>query len=165
LIHFTFNSFAYASKFHKTMDIILKTDIVGLGYKNDVVGVKPGYGRNYLIPQGFATMATESNKKILAENIKQVAHKAEKVKMDASALAESIGDITLDIPAKVGESGKIFGRVTTIQISEVLKEKGFDVDRKKIALDSEVKFVGEYTATLDLHKEVKHKVKFNVVAD
>jgi large subunit ribosomal protein L9 len=147
------------------MDIILKTDIVGLGYKNDVVAVKPGYGRNYLIPQGFATMATESNKKILAENIKQVAHKAEKVKMDASALAESIGDITLDIPAKVGESGKIFGRVTTIQISEVLKEKGFDVDRKKIALDSEVKFVGEYTATLDLHKEVKHKVKFNVVAD
>jgi large subunit ribosomal protein L9 len=147
------------------MDIILKTDIVGLGYKNDVVAVKPGYGRNYLIPQGFATMATESNKKILAENIKQVAHKAEKIKMDATALAESIGDITLDIPAKVGESGKIFGRVTTIQISEVLKEKGFEVDRKKIALDSEVKFVGEYTATLDLHKEVKHKVKFNVVAD
>jgi large subunit ribosomal protein L9 len=147
------------------MDIILKTDIVGLGYKNDVVGVKPGYGRNYLIPQGFATMATESNKKILAENIKQVAHKAEKVKMDATALAESIGDLTLDIPAKVGESGKIFGRVTTIQISEVLKEKGFEVDRKKIALDSEVKFVGEYTATLDLHKEVKHKVKFRVVAD
>ena len=146
------------------MEIILKTDIVGLGYKNDVVAVKPGYGRNYLIPQGFAAMATGSNKKILAENIKQVAHKAEKVKMDATALAESIGDITLDIPAKVGESGKIFGRVTTIQISEVLKEKGFDVDRKKIALDSEVKFVGEYTATLDLHKEVKHKVKFVVVA-
>ena len=146
------------------MEIILKTDIVGLGYKNDIVAVKPGYGRNYLIPQGFATLATGSSKKILAENIKQVAHKAEKVKMDATALAESIGDITLDIPAKVGESGKIFGRVTTIQISEVLKEKGFDVDRKKIALDSEVKFVGQFTATLDLHKEVKHKVKFNVVA-
>jgi large subunit ribosomal protein L9 len=147
------------------MEIILKTDIAGLGYKNDIVAVKPGYGRNYLIPQGFATLATGSSRKILAENIKQVAHKAEKVKLDASALAESIGDLTLDIPAKVGESGKIFGRVTTIQISEVLKEKGFDVDRKKISLDSEVKFVGEYTATLDLHKEVKHKVKFNVVAD
>jgi large subunit ribosomal protein L9 len=147
------------------MEIILKTDIAGLGYKNDIVAVKPGYGRNYLIPQGFATLATGSSRKILAENIKQVAHKAEKVKLDASALAESIGDITLDIPAKVGESGKIFGRVTTIQISEVLKEKGFDVDRKKISLDSEVKFVGSYTATLDLHKEVKHKVKFNVVAD
>lgn len=147
------------------MEIILKTDIAGLGYKNDIVAVKPGYGRNYLIPQGFATLATGSSRKILAENIKQVAHKAEKVKLDATALAESIGDITLDIPAKVGESGKIFGRVTTIQISEVLKEKGFDVDRKKISLDSEVKFVGSYTATLDLHKEVKHKVKFNVVAD
>ena len=145
------------------MEIILKTDIVGLGYKNDIVAVKPGYGRNYLIPQGFATLATGSSRKILAENIKQVAHKAEKVKMDATALAESIGDLTLDIAAKVGESGKIFGRVTTIQISEVLKEKGFEVDRKKIALDSEVKFVGEYTATLDLHKEVKHKVKFVVV--
>ena len=147
------------------MEIILKTDIAGLGYKNDIVAVKPGYGRNYLIPQGFATLATGSSRKILAENIKQVAHKAEKVKMDATALAESIGDLTLDIAAKVGESGKIFGRVTTIQISEALKEKGFEVDRKKISLDSEVKFVGEYTATLDLHKEVKHKVKFNVVAD
>ncbi|MBB6005330.1 50S ribosomal protein L9 [Arcicella rosea] len=147
------------------MEIILKTDIAGLGYKNDVVNVKPGYGRNYLIPQGFAVQATGSNKKVLAENIKQVAHKAEKVKIDALALAEAIGDITLAIAAKVGESGKIFGRVTTIQISESLKEKGFDVDRKKIALDTEVKFVGDFTATLDLHKEVKHKVKFTVVAD
>jgi len=147
------------------MEIILKTDIAGLGYKNDVVNVKPGYGRNYLIPQGFAVQATGSNKKVLAENIKQVAHKAEKVKLDALALAEAIGDITLAIAAKVGESGKIFGRVTTIQISESLKEKGFDVDRKKISLDTEVKFVGDFTATLDLHKEVKHKVKFTVVAD
>ncbi|WP_026996022.1 50S ribosomal protein L9 [Flectobacillus major] len=147
------------------MEIILKTDIAGLGYKNDVVTVKPGYGRNYLIPQGFAVMATPSNKKILAENIKQIAHKVEKIKLDAQTLSDSIGDLTLDIAAKVGESGKIFGRVTSIQISEALKEKGFDVDRKKISLDSEVKFVGEYTATLDLHKDVKHKVKFNVIAD
>jgi large subunit ribosomal protein L9 len=147
------------------MEIILKTDIAGLGYKNDLFTVKPGYGRNYLIPQGFAVMATGSNKKILAENIKQAAHKAEKIQLDAQALADSIGDLTLDIAAKVGESGKIFGRVTSIQIAEALKAKGFDVDRKKIALDTEVKFVGEFTATLDLHKEVKHKVKFNVVAD
>lgn len=147
------------------MEIILKTDIAGLGYKNDLVTVKPGYGRNYLIPQGFAVMATGSNKKILAENIKQAAHKAEKIQLDAQALADSIGDLTLDIAAKVGESGKIFGRVTSIQIAEALKAKGFDVDRKKIALDTEVKFIGEFTATLDLHKEVKHKVKFNVVAD
>jgi large subunit ribosomal protein L9 len=147
------------------MEIILKTDIAGLGYKNDVVTVKPGYGRNYLIPQGFAVMATPSNKKILAENIKQIAHKLEKIKLDAQTLSDSIGELALEIAAKVGESGKIFGRVTTLQISDALKEKGFEVDRKKISLDSEVKFVGEYAATLDLHKDVKHKVKFTVVAD
>lgn len=147
------------------MEIILKTDIAGLGYKNDVVTVKPGYGRNYLIPQGFAVMATPSNKKILAENIKQIAHKLEKIKLDAQTLSDSIGELALEIAAKVGESGKIFGRVTSLQISEALKEKGFEVDRKKISLDTEVKFVGEYVATLDLHKDVKHKVKFTVVAD
>ena len=147
------------------MEIILKTDIAGLGYNNDVVTVKPGYGRNYLIPQGFAVMATPSNKKILAENIKQIAHKLEKIKLDAQTLSDSIGELALEIAAKVGESGKIFGRVTTLQISEALKEKGFEVDRKKISLDSEVKFVGEFAATLDLHKDVKHKVKFTVVAD
>lgn len=147
------------------MEIILKTDIAGLGYKNDVVTVKPGYGRNYLIPQGFAVLANESNRKILAENIKQAAHKAEKILTAAQNLAEAIGDITLSIPAKVGDSGKIFGRVTTLQISENLKAKGFDVDRKKISIDGEVKTIGQYTATLDLHKEVKHKVKFEVVAD
>ncbi|MFC0185896.1 LSU ribosomal protein L9P [Pseudarcicella hirudinis] len=146
------------------MELILKTDIAGLGYKNDLVVVKPGYGRNYLIPQGFAVMATPSNKKILAENIKQAAHKAEKIKLDAQTLADSIGDLTLEIPAKVGDSGKIFGRVTSIQISDSLKEKGFDVDRKKISFDTDVKTVGEYVATLDLHKEVKHKLKFSVVA-
>lgn len=147
------------------MEIILKTDIAGLGYKNDLVNVKPGYGRNYLIPQGFALLATPSNKKIQAENIKQAAHKAEKLKLDAETLAAAIGDLVLEIPAKVGESGKIFGRVTTIQIAEGLKAKGFDVDRKKLAFDSEVKSLGEFTATIDLHKEVKHKLKFVVVAD
>jgi len=145
------------------MDIILKTDIAGLGYKNDLVSVKPGYGRNYLIPQGYAVQATESNRKVQAENVKQAAHKAEKLKLDAEALAASIGDLTLEIAAKVGESGKIFGRVTTIQLAEALKVKGFNVDRKKITLDSDVKTAGNFTATLDLHKEVKHKVKFSVV--
>mgnify|MGYP002777938486 FL=1 len=147
------------------MEVILKTDIAGLGYKNDLVTVKPGYGRNYLIPQGYAILATSSNRKIQAENAKQVAHKAEKLKLDAETLSASIGDLTLEIPAKVGESGKIFGRVTTIQIAEALRAKGFEVDRKKITLDSDVKSVGDYSATLDLHKEVKHKVKFTVVAD
>jgi large subunit ribosomal protein L9 len=147
------------------MEIILKTDIAGLGYKNDVVAVKAGYGRNYLIPQGFAVMATPSNRKVLAENIKQAAHKVEKIRQDAFDLAASIGDLSLTIAAKAGDSGKIFGRVTSLQISEMLKEKGFDVDRKKISFDSEVKMTGDYTATLDLHKDVKHKIAFSVVGE
>ncbi len=146
------------------MQVILRTDIAGLGYKNDVVDVKPGYGRNYLIPQGFAVMATDSNKKQLAENLKQAAHKAEKLKKDAEDLAAAIGDITLDIAAKVGDSGKIFGRVTSIQISDALKAKGFDVDRKKITIE-DVKVVGVYKAILDLHKEVKHAVNVSVAGE
>ncbi|HYG38888.1 MAG TPA: 50S ribosomal protein L9 [Cytophagales bacterium] len=147
------------------MEIILKEDINGLGYKNDIVNVKPGYGRNYLIPQGFAVIANTSNKKVVAENIKQASHKAEKIKTAASALASSIGDTKLEIKAKVGESGKIFGKVTTLQISDALKAKGFEVDRKKISIESEVKSVGDYVAMLDLHKEVKHKVTFSVIPD
>ena len=147
------------------MEVILKEDVKGLGYKNDIVTVKPGYGRNYLIPQGFAVIADKSNKKIVAENVRQAAHKAEKIKADAQSLADSIGDITLEIPAKVGETGKIFGSVTTNQLAESLKAKGFDVDRKRISFDQEVKTAGEYTATINLHKEVKHTVKFNVVAE
>ncbi len=146
------------------MDIILKTDIAGLGYKNDLVSVKPGYGRNYLIPQGFAQLATESNRKILAENLKQAAHKAEKIKTEALNLAEQIGDMVITIAMKTGESGKIFGRVTNTQVSDYLKEKGFDIDRKKITME-DVKFVGEFSALLDLHKEVKHKVTVQVVAE
>lgn len=146
------------------MQVILRTDIAGLGYKNDILEVKAGYGRNYLIPQGFAVMATESNKKQLAENLKQAAHKAEKIKKDAEDLAAAIGDLTVQIAAKAGDSGKIFGRVTSIQISEALKAKGFDVDRKKITVE-DVKTIGTYKATLDLHKEVKHTVTVNVVAE
>jgi large subunit ribosomal protein L9 len=146
------------------MQVILRTDIAGLGYKNDVVDVKAGYGRNYLIPQGFAVMATDSNKKQLAENLKQAAHKAEKLKKDAEDLAAAIGDITLDIAAKVGDSGKIFGRVTSIQISDALKAKGFEVDRKKITVE-DVKTVGVYKALLDLHKEVKHSVSISVAGE
>ena len=145
------------------MNIILKTDIAGLGYKNDTVVVKPGYGRNYLIPQGFAMMATDSNKKIVAENIRQAAHKAEKIKTEAQSIADGIGDMMLTISAKAGESGKIFGRVTNTQVADALREKGFDIDRKKITVD-DVKTLGSYEASLDLHKDVKHKVKFEVVA-
>ena len=147
------------------MEVILKTDIKGLGYKNDTVAVKPGYGRNYLIPQGFAIIASDSNKKMIAENIRQAAHKAEKIKSDAEALANAIGESVLEIKAKVGESGKIFGAVTTLQIADALKALGHDVDRKKISFKGEVKTVGEFEVEIDLHKEVKKDVKFNVVAE
>jgi large subunit ribosomal protein L9 len=146
------------------MEIILKEDIAGLGYKNEVIDVKPGYGRNYLIPQGFAVIANSSNKKVMEENIKQAAHKVEKIRKDAQDLADAIGETTLEIPAKVGESGKIFGKVTTLQIADALKVKGFNIDKKKISFESEVKTEGDYTVLLDLHKEVKHKVNFKVVA-
>jgi len=147
------------------MEVILKTDIKGLGYKNDTVAVKPGYGRNYLIPQGFAVIASGANKKIVAENIKQMAHKADKIKGDAEAIAAAIGDTVLEIKAKVGDSGKIFGAVTTLQISDALKAKGVDVDRKKISFKGEVKMVGDYEVEIDLHKEVKKDVKFSVVSE
>ncbi len=147
------------------MEIILKEDIAKLGYKNDLIKVKDGYARNYLIPQGFAIEATASNKKVLAENLKQVAHKAEKIKTAAEALAASIGELTLEIPAKVGETGKIFGSVTNTQVAEGLKAKGFDVDRKKISFNADVKMVGEYKALIDLHKEVKHEITIKVVAE
>ena len=147
------------------MEIILKEDIKGLGYKNDVVTVKPGYGRNYLIPKGAATQATASAKKVVAENVKQAAHKAEKLKSDALAIAEKLAGLTLEIKAKVGESGKIFGAVTSLQLSDVLKEKGFTIDRKKISFKGDVKEVGEYTASVDLHKEVKQELKFKVIAE
>lgn len=147
------------------MEVILKTDIKGLGYKNDLVNVKPGHGRNYLIPQGFAVLATASNKRILEENIKQAAHKAEKIKTEAESLAAKIEGVTLEIKAKIGDSGKIFGKVTTLQISDALAEKGIDVDRKKISISNPVTGAGEYTAEVDLHREVKTEIKFNVVAE
>ena len=147
------------------MEVILKQNIKGLGYKNDIVSVKPGYGRNYLIPQGFALIANTSNRKLTAENIKQVAHKAEKIKADAEALAAAIGDTLITIPTRAGENGKIFGSITSIQLAEFLKSKGFDVDRKQISLDSDAKFIGDYTATLDLHKQVKHVITVKVIEE
>ena len=147
------------------MDIILKTDIKGLGYKNDVVTVKPGYGRNYLIPQGFALLATKPNKKILEENIRQAAHKAEKLKADAEEIAAKIEKINLEIKAKIGESGKIFGKVTTLQISDALANQGIEIDRKKISINTPVVGAGDYEAEVDLHREVKTNVKFVVVGE
>jgi large subunit ribosomal protein L9 len=145
------------------MEIILKEDIKGLGYKDDVVKVKPGYGLNYLIPKGLAIMATESNRKVLAENLKQAAHKAAKIKQQATDLAAAIGTAVIEIRAKAGETGKIFGAVTSIQVSDALKAKGFEVDRKRISFPTEVKTLGEYNVTLELHKEVKHEITIRVV--
>ena len=147
------------------MEIILKQDIKGLGEKDDVVTVKPGFGRNYLIPQGFAALATSSAKKVLAENLKQAAFKQDKIKKDAEGVAERLTAVKLSIGAKAGESGKIFGAVNTIQIAEALKAQGFDVDRRRITFETEPKFVGEYVANLNLHKEVKVQVPIEVVAE
>ncbi|TXI71469.1 MAG: 50S ribosomal protein L9 [Cyclobacteriaceae bacterium] len=147
------------------MEVILKQDVTGLGYKNDTVKVKPGYGRNYLIPTGAAIIANEANKRMTAENIRQAAHKAAKIKQDAEALAAKIGELSIEVGTKAGESGKIFGAVTAVQVAEILKTKGFEVDRKKIHFKEQPKQLGTYTVTLDLHKEVKHTISVNVVAE
>ena len=147
------------------MEVILKTDIKGLGFKNDLVKVKPGYGRNYLIPEGYAVIANSSNKKVLAENIKQAAHKAEKIKTEAEGISAKLANITLEIKAKIGESGKIFGKVTTLQISDALASQGIEIDRKKISINVPVQSAGEFEAEVDLHREVKTKVKFVVVGE
>ncbi|MGV3508287.1 MAG: 50S ribosomal protein L9 [Sphingobacteriaceae bacterium] len=147
------------------MEIILKQDIKSLGEKDDIVTVKPGYGRNYLIPQGFATLATSSAKKVLAENLKQAQFKQDKIKNDALAIAARLEGVKLTVGAKAGESGKIFGAVNTIQVADALKKEGFEVDRRRITFETEPKFVGEYIANLNLHKEVKVQVPFEVVAE
>lgn len=148
------------------MEVILKTDVAKLGHKDDVISVKPGYARNYLIPNGIAIVATESARKVLAENLKQRAHKLEKIKQDAVELAAKMEGLNLTIGAKASSTGKIFGSVNTIQISEALKAAGFDIDRKIILIkDENIKDLGKYTATIKLHREVKVDVTFDVVAE
>jgi large subunit ribosomal protein L9 len=147
------------------MEVILKQDIKNLGEKDDIVNVKPGYGRNFLIPQGFAQLATPSARKVLAENIKQAQFKQEKIRKDADAIAAKLEGVKLTIGAKAGESGKIFGAINTIQVADALKKQGFEVDRRRITFESDPKFVGEYIANLNLHKEVKVQVPFEVVAE
>ncbi len=145
------------------MEIILREDIKNLGYKDDTVNVKGGYGRNFLIPQGMAVIASPSNKKMIEENIRQAAHKADKVKKDAEEIATKLEGMTLQIPAKAGETGKIFGSVTTLQISDALKEKGIDIERKRININSDIKTLGDYTAEIVLHKEVHPEINIQVV--
>ena len=146
------------------MEIILLTDIANVGHKDDIVDVKQGYGRNYLIPQGYAILATPSARKVVAENLRQRAHKEAKLKAEAEAIAAQLAEVKLTIGAKTSSTGKIFGSVNSIMISESLKEKGFDIDRKKIML-KDVKEIGTYTALIKLHREVKVDVEFEVVSE
>ena len=146
------------------MEIILLTDIANLGHKDDILDVKQGYGRNYLIPQGYAILATPSARKVVAENLRQRAHKEAKLKAEAEEIAAQLAEVKLTIGAKTSSTGKIFGSVNSIMISESLKEKGFDIDRKKIVL-KDVKEIGTYTALIKLHREVKVDVEFEVVSE
>jgi large subunit ribosomal protein L9 len=149
------------------MEVILKQDVPNLGYANEKLNVKPGYARNYLIPKGLAILATETNKKILAENLKQKAFKEEKLKMGADDLAKGLRNITVKIGAKAAESGRIFGSVNAIQIAQALKDQfNFDIDRKKIHVDHEhIKELGTYKAKINLHKDVQVEITFEVFAE
>ena len=147
------------------MQVILKEDILNLGYKDDIVSVKDGYGRNYLIPQGKAVIASESARKELAENLKQRAHKIAKIKQDAQDLAAKIEGISLTIATKASATGKIYGSVTNIQIAEALAKLGHEIERKIIVVKDAVKEIGSYKAVVKLHKEVNVEIPFEVVAE
>ncbi len=149
------------------MEVILKQDVKNLGYKDDVVSVKPGYGRNFLIPKGLAAVATVSTKKVLAETVKQRAFKEQKIKTAAEATVAKLKDMVVKVGAKVGESGKIFGSVTSVQLADAIKKLGYDVDRKNIEIvDADnLKTVGTYTANVRFHKEVTATVSFEVVQE
>lgn len=147
------------------MEIILKEDVANLGYKNDIVAVKSGYGRNYLIPTGKAVIASPAAKKMLAEELKQRAHKLEKIKKDAEELAAQLAGVSLKIATKVSSTGTIFGSVGSIQIAEELEKLGHKIDRKTIIVKDAVKEVGSYKAVVKLHKEVSVEIPFEVVAE
>ncbi len=147
------------------MKVILKEDINRLGYKDDVVEVRDGYGRNFLIPQGKAVVATESALKVLAENQRQRAHKLAKIKADAEELAARLADVRLTIATKTSSTGTIFGSVKDVQIAEELEKLGFNIDRKLVVIAQPIKEVGEYTVTLNLHKDVKAQIPVTVVTE
>ncbi|HER09121.1 MAG TPA: 50S ribosomal protein L9 [Bacteroides sp.] len=148
------------------MNVILRQDIPNLGHKDDIVAVKDGYARNYLIPQGFAINATSEATKVHEEILRQRAHKEQQLKEAALKMAEELKNVSLTIGAKTSTKGKIFGSVNTIQIAEALKEKGFDVERKNISIkDDLIKEVGNYSATVKLHKEVRVDIPFEIVSE
>jgi large subunit ribosomal protein L9 len=147
------------------MKIILKQDVKSLGYKDDVLVVKNGYANNFLLPKGMAVLATDSQLKDLAENIKQAQFKQDKLKANAEKLAESLVDLTVSVGAKAGANGKIFGSVTSLQVAQALKNKGFDIDRRKIVLDNDIKMLGTHTATLNLFKGIHVPITVEVVSE
>jgi len=147
------------------MEIILKEDVLNLGYKDDVVTVKDGYGRNFLIPQKKAVLATPSAKKVLAEDLKQKTHKLEKVRKEAEKLAEKLQNVSLTIGAKTSSTGTIFGSVSNIQVADELAKLGYNVDRKIIVIKEAIKEVGNYKAILKLHKEISVEIPFEVVSE
>jgi len=147
------------------VEVILTQDVSKVGYKGDLVKVKNGFGRNFLIPQGLAVVATETNRKIMAENLRQASHKLEQQKQEAVQLSEKLNATTLVIKVKTGVNGKIFGNVTTLQIAQALQEKGIEVDRRKISIVGEIKEAGEYTAKADLHREAKAEFKLMVESE
>jgi large subunit ribosomal protein L9 len=147
------------------MEVILKQDVKGLGYKDDLVTVANGYGRNFLLPKGIATLATESARKMHAETMKQRAFKEEKLRKEAAANAEKLAGVSIKVGAKAGESGKIFGSVTNIQVAEALVKAGYNVERRNIEIAEDIKQLGSYTAKVRLYKEVSATVNFEVVAE
>lgn len=148
------------------MEIILLQDVNKLGQKDDIVHVKDGYGSNYLIPKGMAIAATSSAKKMHSENLRQRAHKEEKIKASAQEMATKLADLKLVVGAKTSSSGKIFGSVNTIQIAEAFKDKGFEIDRKNITLpEDQIKEIGIYKAVVKLHRDVKVDVEFEIIAE
>lgn len=148
------------------MEIILKQDVKGLGYKNDMVTVRNGYGRNFLLPKGLAVLATDSAKKMHAEVLKQTSFKEEKSRKEAAGNAEKLANVSIQVGAKAGENGKIFGSVTTIQVAEALQKAGYNIERKNIEIEGEsIKALGSYKAKVRLYKEVSATVNFEVVAE
>jgi large subunit ribosomal protein L9 len=148
------------------MEIILIQDVNKLGQKDDIVNVKDGYARNFLVPRGYAVVASSSEKKMHAENLRQRAHKEEKIKIAAQEIAGRLEGLKIVVGAKTSTSGKIFGSVNTIQIAESLKEKGFDIDRKSITLpEDQIKEIGSYKAVIKLHREVKVEIEFEIVGE
>lgn len=148
------------------MEVILKKNVDKLGYANEIVNVKPGYGRNFLIPQGYASLATASAKRAHEEMMKQKAHKENKLEIEAQEIAAKLADVSVSIVTKAGENGKIFGSVNTLQLAEALRKEGFDIDRKSLKIkDEPIKEIGTFEAEANLFRGVKQAFKFEVVSE